>query len=81
MKNVLLIFVILKEKNNNKKTVEGQGQAGGVETVDEILIGYYLYSLRKVIWLIANQDCIQPRKNGAKRLLNGHGDALNTLFW
>ncbi len=25
--------------------------------------------------------CVQPRKNGAKGLLNGNGDALNTLFW
>ncbi len=27
------------------------------------------------------QGYVQPRKNGAKRLLNGNGGALNTLFW
>ncbi len=27
------------------------------------------------------QGCIQPWNTGAKHLLNGNGDALNTLFW
>ncbi len=28
-----------------------------------------------------SQGQVQPRQNGAKRLLNGNGDVLNTLFW
>ncbi len=27
-----------------------------------------------------HQGCVQPRQNCAKRLLNGNGGALNTLF-
>ncbi len=30
---------------------------------------------------LRGQGYVQPRKNGAKRLLNGNGGALNTLFW
>ncbi len=38
-------------------------------------VGVFFSSVDPII-----QGCVQPRQNGAKRLLNGNGDALNTLF-
>ncbi len=36
------------------------------------------YPIREHAW--SDQGYVQPRKNGAKRLLNGNGDALNTVL-
>ncbi len=43
--------------------------------------GIYLLTELIITLSVVPQGCVQPRQNGAKRLLNGNGGALNTLFW
>ncbi len=43
--------------------------------------GIYLLTELIITLSVVPQGCGQPRQNSAKRLLNGNGGALNTLFW
>ncbi len=59
----------------------------GVDVLKNIYLRYKYQNPSQYILQLFSQElcwkqgCVQPRQNGAKRLLNGNSGALNTLFW
>ncbi len=55
-----------------------QPQGGDIRLIIVDMEMTVLY--REQVWGV-DLGCVQPWQNGAKRLLNGNGGALNILFW